>query len=73
MKQTRWLSKFSCLSEYTRLYPILTMYSLAGFMKITLRSDISVIYRHYNNFVFIKFETLFFGVPEIQYITKGRP
>ena len=22
MKQTRWLSEFSCLSEYTRLYPI---------------------------------------------------
>ena len=21
MKQTRWLSEFSCLSEYTRLYP----------------------------------------------------
>ena len=22
MKQTKWLSEFSCLSEYTRLYPI---------------------------------------------------
>ena len=22
MKQTRWLTEFSCLSEYTRLYPI---------------------------------------------------
>ena len=25
MKQTRWLSEFGCMSEYTRLYPIQTV------------------------------------------------
>ena len=29
MKHTMWLSEFSCLSEYTRLYPILT-FAVAG-------------------------------------------
>ena len=30
MKQTKWLSEFSCLFEYTGLYPICFTYAYIG-------------------------------------------
>ena len=38
MKQTRWLSEFSCLSEYTRIYPNLNRHKLLA--RISLAAEV---------------------------------